>query len=115
MTPGTRACVAYIAAGLNGSNSSSVFDYTESKYINISGAVNSSNVNIYDHDRGCHVTGSPSNLFDYGVSSHIQLNMNGTQFSGYDYHSGNHFSGNVNNKAVSIFDYETSSYYNYNA
>ena len=113
MNSGTRACIAYIAAELNGSNSSSVFDYEQSKYINISGDVNSTNVNIFDYGRGCYVTGSPSNLFDYGVGAYIQLNISGSQFSGFDYHSGNHFNGSVSNNSVSIYDYETSSYYNY--
>lgn len=113
MSPGSRACIAYIAAGLCGSSSSFVYDYAQSKYINISGTVNFNNINIYDYDRGCHVAGSASSLYDYCSSSHIQLTMNGTQFNGYDYHSGSHFSGSVNGKTVSIYDYETSAYYNY--
>ena len=109
----SRACVAYIAASLCGARGSSVYDYSQSKHISISGSSGPSRVNIYDYDRGCHVSGSPENLYDYGTGAHIQLTMNGSQFSGYDYHTGSHFSGNVNSNAVSIYDYQTSSHYNY--
>lgn len=114
MQSNSRACIAYIAANICGARSSSVYDYLQSKHINISGNVDTNNINIYDHDRGCHISGSPSNLYDYGNSAHIQLNMNGSQFSGYDYHTSNHFSGNVNGTSISIYDHETSTHYNYN-
>ena len=77
MKSDSRACVAYIAAGLCGTNSSFVYDYSKAKYKNISGDIQSSNVSIYDYDRGCYISGSPTNLYDYGNNSHIQLNMNG--------------------------------------
>jgi hypothetical protein len=108
-----RACIAFIAAGLSGTKGSSVYDYSQSKHINISGSVNPNNINIYDHDRSCHLSGSPNSLYDYGNSAHIQLNLKGSQFTGYDYHTGNHFSGNINGRSVSIYDYQTSSHYNY--
>ena len=113
MNSNTRACIAYIVASLNGANGSSVYDYSQSKHIIISGNVDENSANIYDHDRGCHVSGTPSNIYDHGNSAHIQLNMNGPQFSGYDHHTGSHFSGNVNGNYVSIYDHETSSHYNY--
>ena len=113
MKPNTRACIAYITASLHGANGSSVYDYSQSKHINISGDVGDQNVNVYDHDRGCHVSGSPDNLYDYGNSAHIQLNVDGSQFSGYDYHTSSHYSGDVNGSSVSIYDHETSTHYNY--
>ena len=113
MDPDSRACVAYITAVLCGSSGSHVYDYSASKYKSISGNVDSSHISIFDYDRSCYVSGSPTSLFDYGNNAHIQLNMNGSQFSGYDYNTGNHFSGSVNGNSVSLYDYETSSYYNY--
>ena len=114
MNANTRACVAYIAAGLCVSrNPSAVYDYSQSKHVSIGGTVNGGNVNIYDHERMCHVSGSGSSLYDYGNSAHIQLNMNGSQFSGYDYSSSSYFSGSVRGSSISIYDYESSSYYNY--
>jgi hypothetical protein len=113
MNANSRACIAYIAAGLCGSLGTSVYDYSQSKHINISGNVESNNVGIYDCDRGCHISGTPNSLYDYGNSAHIQLTMNGNQFSGYDYHTSSHFSGNVNGNSISIYDYETSSHYRY--
>ena len=113
MKSNSRACIAYIAACLNGSSGSHVYDYSQSKFISISGTVNSSSVNVYDYDRGCFISGSPRSLYDYGNGAHIQLAMNGTQFNGYDYDTGNHYSGTINGNSVSIYDYENSSNFNY--
>lgn len=113
MNSNSRACIAYIAASLCGVNGSHVYDYSQSKYINISGSVDSNNVHIYDYDRGCYVSGSPNNLYDYGSKGYITLTMRSSNFSGYDYHTGSHFSGQVNGNSVSVYDYETSSYYSY--
>ena len=104
MQPNTKACVAYIAGcSTSGKNSSSIYDYDQGKYINISGSVSSMQANIYDHDRGCYVQGQLGNLYDYGVGSHIQLKINGNQFSGYDYNSGTHFQGSVNGNNITFY------------
>jgi hypothetical protein len=113
MKSGTRASIAFIAAKLSGSNSSHVYDYSNSKYVNFSGSATESSVNVYDYDRSCYVTGTPNSLYDYGNSAHIQLQISGNQISGYEYDSGNHFSGTVRENSVSLFDYETSSYYEF--
>jgi len=116
MNDSTRACIALVAVGLiSGKKASSVYDYTQSKHISISGNVDGNSVSIYDYDRGCHVSGNPSNLYDYGNNAHIQLRINGNQISGYDYASGSHFSGSVHGGSVTIYDYETSAHHNYGA
>lgn len=58
MNDSTRACVAFIIGASTKSNINSVYDYSQSKHISISGTVNEKVVNVYDHDRGCHVTGN---------------------------------------------------------
>ena len=93
MNPNTRACIAYVAAKLiSGHGSSSIYDYSRSKHMSISGTVSESSVNIYVYERGCHFSGSPSNLYDYGRGSHVSLSISGNQFKGYDYGDGCHFS-----------------------
>jgi len=114
MHPNTRACIAYVAGSLvNGSAGSAVYDYSQSKHLSIGGSVTANHVNIYDHDRGCHFSGAPGNLYDYGRSSHVSLSITGNQFKGYDYGDGHHFSGTVNGNAVSIYDYGDSGHFNY--
>lgn len=111
MKPNVKACVAYIVGrAISGNSSSSVYDYDQGKHINISGSVSSEQINIYDHDRGCHVQGQLTNLYDHGVGAHIQIDVNGNQFSGYDYESGTHFSGNVNGNNISMHANGHSSY-----
>lgn len=106
MHPNTRACVAYVATKLISRVSSSpVYDYSESRYISISGDVSEAQVSIYDYERGCHFSGTPSSLFDYGRGAHVSLSINGSQFSGYDYGDKHHFSGSVNGSSVTIHDY----------
>lgn len=79
MHPNTRALVAAAATSLtNGrSNVGSIYDYSQSRYIQISGTAQGGNVALYDCDRGCHFSGSDGSLFDYGRSCHVSLQMNG--------------------------------------
>jgi hypothetical protein len=114
MDPNTRACVAYIASALiSGRCGSSVYDYSQSKHKSISGSVGNSSVSIYDHDRGCHVAGSPQSLYDHGRGAHISLQISGTSFTGYDHGSSHHFSGSVSGTSVSIYDHGESSHFSY--
>jgi len=114
MKPGTRACIAYIAGTINGNNrSSSVYDYTRSKHVSISGTVDEKKVNIFDYDRSCHLQGSLNNLYDYGNSAHITFQISGRNFKGYDYDTSSHYSGTVNGNSISIYDYSESSHFSY--
>ena len=114
MNANTRACVAYITAGLSGlAKVTSLYDHTESKPLSVSGAVSAATIDVYDFDRSCHVSGSLENLYDYGNDAHIQIAVNGDKVSGYDYASKFHFSGTVEAGVVQIYDYETEVYYRY--
>lgn len=117
MHPNTRALVAAAAARLvvGGGNAGAVYDYSQSRHIQISGSVSGGNVALYDYDRGCHFSGSGSSLYDYGRGCHVSLQINGTSFSGYDYGAGHHFTGTVNGSSVSVYDYGESSHFNYSA
>ena len=114
MNANTRACVAYIAAGLSGLTTvTALYDHTETKPLNVSGVVSAEKIDVYDFDRSCHVSGNLENLYDYGNSAHIQIAVNGDKFSGYDYASKFHFNGTVESGVVQIYDYETEIYYRY--
>jgi hypothetical protein len=116
---GTKACIAYVAGRLvSGKLTSSVYDFSQSKHVLISGTVNGQNIAIYDHDRACHFGGSGNgtalSLYDYGRSSHISLQIQGNQFSGYDHGAGTHYSGTVSGNSVRIYDHGLAGYTNYN-
>lgn len=114
MNSNTRACVAYVACALIGNKRASyVYDYSQSKYISISGTVSKSNANVYDHDRGCYFSGSVPSLYDYGRGCYVSLNISGQNFDGYDYGDGHHFSGSVNGSSINIYDYGKSSHFSY--
>lgn len=106
--------MAYIASSLCGmAKSSAMYDHSQSKTLNVSGSVAKKEIDVYDFDRSCHVSGNLDNLYDYGNGAHIQISCNGDKFSGYDYHNKFHFSGTVEAGFVSLFDYETQIYYRY--
>jgi hypothetical protein len=117
MGPNTRALVAATAARLvsGDGNVNAVFDYSESRYVQISGSVRRGHVALYDYDRGCHFSGSSGSLYDYGRSSHVSIQINGNSFNGYDYGDGHYYSGTVSGNAITIYDYGKSSYFNYTA
>ena len=114
MNANLRVCLAHLVARLtNQAANSAVYDHTQGKHIHISGNVSSTAVNIYDHDRGAHVSGTLTNLYDHGTGAHVSLSVNGAQFNGYDYGSGCHYSGNINGSSATIYDYETGQHHYY--
>ena len=114
MEDSIRACIALIAAGVVKNRlSDSVYDYAQSKHVSISGRISGKNVEVYDYDRKCHVSGTLPDLYDYGRKRHVSLEMKDNKFSGYDYGQGKHFEGSVSGNSISIYDYGCSSYYSY--
>ena len=106
--------MAYIASVMCGlSKVTSFYDHAQSKNLNVSGTVTAGEIDVYDFDRSCRVSGSLDNLYDYGNGAHIHLAINGDKFSGYDYASKFHYTGAVEGGLVSVYDYETSKYYRY--
>lgn len=117
MHPNTRALVAAAASKIvaGGGNVGAVYDYSQSRHIQVSGSANGDSVSLYDYDRGCHFSGSGGSLYDYGRGCHVSLQCDGSSFSGYDYGDGHHFSGMVNGNDVSLYDFGESSHFNYSA
>jgi len=113
----TRARVAAaVGAASPKKEVSSVYDYSASRYKNISASFSSGSLSGYDYSTSSHFSGNGGgsmDFYDYGNSNHVQLRVNGTDFEGYDYDSQKHFSGTINGNSVSLYDYETRKYYNY--
>ena len=109
-----RVNIAYIAARrIRGGGGSSAFDYARGVHKTISGSVTKNSVAIFDHERGAHISGSCSSLYDYSLGGHVSLNVRGNHFSGFDYRSGHHFSGNVSGNSVTVFDYGVGQHFHY--
>mgnify|MGYP007069035783 CR=1 FL=1 len=114
MDDSLRRDIAFIAGVLiSGVKASSIYDYRNGNYVNISGEVHLERISVYDYFRRCFIAGSVGSLYDYGNGKHISLKLSGTSFNGYDYGSGFHFSGSVAGNSISFYDYETSQYYNF--
>lgn len=114
-----RASVAYVAARLSdGRNASSAYDFDRGRYVQLTGTVTDGNVNVYDFDRACFISGSGNSgnvtLYDFGTSAHVNLQVTpGGGFNGYDYSSGTFFNGTVLGRNVAFYDYEDGRVHNY--
>jgi hypothetical protein len=115
MHPNTRALVAVVAARLVSGDGDvgAVYDHSQSRHILVSGSVSGGQVALYDHDRGCHFSGSGGGYYDHGRGVHVSLQVNGNNVSGYDHDASHHFSGSVSANAVSIYDHGESSHFHY--
>lgn len=114
MNPNIRACIAYIAARLiSGSGGARVYDHSQSKYIDINGAVSGSRINIYDNERKSHLRGTVGSFYDSDTGAHLSINVDGNRFSGRDHDNNCRYSGTVNGKSIAFYDYEESKHFNY--
>ena len=114
MNQNTRACIAYIVGTIaNDGNPTAVYDYSQSKSIGITGQVSLTYVNIYDHDRGCVVSGALPELYDHCSSASVLLNLQGTKFQGHDYGEHGDYTGNIDGKMISIYDFGPSANFQY--
>lgn len=102
----------------NNITKSSVYDFSESKYCNISGSVNPQEIKLYDYDRKAYFqgrfTGSEYSLYDYGHSEFISLKRkpNG-KYAGYHYGSSSFYEITVSGSSISFYDYGTGKYYSF--
>jgi hypothetical protein len=121
MTDEKRKIVAFVAGILISRPTvppRSIYDYTLTKYFDVSWEMVDDKINVYDYDRGCHVTGNLNgqeySLYDYGDSAYTNLKINEPdKFEGYDYGTSSYFNGTVNGNAISLYDYQTAMYHEY--
>ena len=114
----TRRAIAIIAASvINKQQYSSVYDYIDSKYHSISCDISSGNVNAYDYELKCYITGNVNSdrfsLYHYGNSKQVELDIKKMHFEGHDHDSKKNFSGEVKGSSISVYDYELSKNFNY--
>ena len=88
MSSFTRRAVSIISASLiEQKDYSSIYDYDESSYFNFSCKISQDNVNVYDYEKNCYISGNGNSnsysLYHYGNSKHIDLNIKQNEFDGY--------------------------------
>jgi hypothetical protein len=118
MTQHTRSIVAYLAGALiTQTHPRSLFVHSEGEHLNFEGDIDHYNVNLYDPLFNCKIIGQgingKFNLFHYGDSHHIQLNIEKNHFEGFDYGSQQHFNGEVIGRNIKLFDYGDGNYSDY--
>ncbi|BAB48059.1 hypothetical protein [Mesorhizobium japonicum] len=115
MKPHVRAAVAAIALShSSGRNVSSVYSYSELKYVNIDASVQGNVVDAYDYNNSCHIDGTLPSLYHYGQNSHIDLQpQSGGQYDGYDYGSNSHFELTVSGNSAELYDYGEGGFFSF--
>jgi len=105
MTPGTRACVAYLAGRVVLNTASmGVHDRDRSRDHRVGGTIHGDRVALYDYERRCNLSGALPRLHDDGTDAALVLNIDGHLFEGRDCSSGLLFSGWVNDWNIHILD-----------
>ena len=111
----TRVRVAAVVGSAAAHKSvGAVYDYSARKFKTATCSVENG-VQGYDYGTRSHFSGNRGSLdfYDFQNRKHVQLKLEGQNFSGYDYATRKYFSGTVNGSSISLYDYETRKYYNY--
>lgn len=97
MESNIRASIAFIiTAYASGKNGTGVFDYTQGRRYSFSGTIRKCSINIFDHGRGCYLTGRIENLYDHARRNFISIHLVNNLFTGYDFDDLTHFRGYTN-------------------
>ncbi len=115
MTIQKHIVIAAIAAQQQGRIVNYVYDYNQSRYVNVhfNSQAGSKNINMYDYGRGSYVVGTLPTIYDYGSGAYINMYVDGNKFNGYDYETGSYFNGVINGGVVNIYDFQYGRYFNF--
>jgi hypothetical protein len=102
-----------VGSEASGRSPTAVYDQESGGHFRFSGKVTRPKVSVYDHDRGCYLTGRLATMFDHGTGAHLQLRVEKGRFEGYDFASSSHFSGRVAGTWISVYDHQTGGFHNY--
>jgi hypothetical protein len=107
MQPHVRLAAAAIALShATGKDVSSVYDYSQGKYLSIDASVKEDRVAAYDYGQRCHIDGSLPSLYHYGAGRALDLKTDKpAHYSGYDYDSSCHFEINIKGSNAEFYDY----------
>lgn len=93
---------------------SAIYSYEAWEHLTMSGTISHGRLQLYDHDRSEHVTGSMPSFYDHGSGDHFTLSrVADGQFNGYDHATASHFTASANGGSITVYDYGTGQYYQY--
>ena len=113
----THACIAYIVGRLiSGKNIASLYDYSQSRYIDISSLPEADNLREYNYVNWSYMA-NPSSItkfqFIYSNGQSLELRIKGNTFIGYVRESSSHFIGNLRGDTIFLYDQKESSHFTY--
>lgn len=93
---------------------SNIFDYTRGTFYNLDYSVNDKEISVYDYELKCYLSGSLPSLFDYGISSFVDLKIKGEGvIEVYDFKTGTFLDANCRGENISLFDYKEGKFFEY--
>lgn len=97
-----------------GGRIATIYSHDSGHHRTLSGTINASFVQAYDHDNSHHITGQLPRLYHHGTASHIDL-MPGQsgEYRGYDHSTHVHFLVRVRQGGVSVYDHERGEHFHY--
>ncbi|MPZ58817.1 MAG: hypothetical protein GEU91_20455 [Rhizobiales bacterium] len=102
----TRRAIAYTAAvRINGAAPPGLYSRERRWHTTMSPG--------YDVDAQSHINASGPSLYHHGTANHINLQVNGSCFSGFAYGEGHHFFGSILGNSIEVFDYGEGQYFHY--
>jgi hypothetical protein len=109
MQPKLRTTIAFIAGRIiTGQDTLSIYDHLQSKSVRFEGTITPTFINIFSDDRGCYTAGPREenilDLYDYGHQHLIELQINGSEFTGWDDLTPCRFRGEVKGDDISFYD-----------
>jgi hypothetical protein len=118
VSPGLRACVAYVAGRLiTRRETLSVYDAPQGRTIYLTGAVGPAAVRVFDFDQHCFFEGIGAQgrfrLFHHGERHYVSLVVEGSRFSGFDHGSTCYFRGNLQPTGITLWDQQANGFFNY--
>lgn len=118
MKPHLRAAIAYVAARLIlPSSATGLFDESQFRRVLLSGAVDRTVINVFDHERRCFIVGAGDGvnytLFHQGEGYHVSLSVREHAFWGHDYGHSTRFDGTVDGNSVTVHEHESDARFRY--
>jgi hypothetical protein len=110
----TRSNIAAAAfAMVSGRSVNSVFSHDVARHRKVQATFRGGRLDAYDYDRGAYFQGDNGNLYDFGDSCHISMQINGVKVEGYHYGEGSYYEAKVSGTSVTIYDYATARWHDF--
>ena len=114
-----RAALSFIAISIiNKEEYDSIFDFSRSVHVLISGEIANESVGVFDHELNAHISGDYQQgsgaLYHHGFQCHLSFEWDDSEFRGFVHGGeGGHLTGQIQGDSISLFDHSNSTHYHF--